>query len=112
MKRNSFDTFTETFTSVTRRPFDRQTVQIVSSADSEPDEIVTVAGSLPITDERGEVIFLEPGTLTLGMICVLCMFNASDSCEPDEDSKAMSDRVRADYYRHMEEVHGAVYDDE
>lgn len=69
-------------------------------------EDVTMKGPLPLVDEEGSVIFLTPGTLSLGIICVYCGYNAMDSCEPDEDSKAMMAGVRADFNRHMLEVHG------
>ena len=88
------------------RPF--KGVQIVSSADWAPGEHrnITVVGTHPLTDENGDVIYLMPGTFSLGIICIYCGYNAMDSCEPDEDSKEMMEGVRADFNRHMLEVHG------
>lgn len=110
MNKESDDAFVEVFDSVGTRGF--AIPQIVSSAAFEMNgpAHVTVTANEPIRDENGDIIFLKPGTLSLGIICVYCGYNAMDSCEPDEDSKEMMAGVRADFNRHMKEDHGV--DDE
>ena len=106
MSKESDDEFVELFDSVGTRDF--AIPQIVSSAafDMNGPAHVTVTANEPIRDDNGDIVFLTPGRLDLGIICVFCMVNFSGHVDGGEDSKEMMAGVRADFNRHMKEIHG------